>query len=87
MVQGDAILGAVLVPGHQGERNAGRERRQAQQADAVILLELVVVGRVREGQRQHALLLQVGLVDAGETLHDDGAAAQETGFHGGVLTA
>jgi hypothetical protein len=37
--------------------------------------DLVVVARVCEGERQHALLLQVGLVDAREGPHDHGHAA------------
>jgi hypothetical protein len=59
--------------------------RQVEHVDAVVLADQVVGGRVGEGQRQHALLLQVGLVDAGEAAHDDHLAAAEPGLHGGVL--
>ena len=34
----------------------------AEKVDLVVGLELVVVGRLREGKRKHTLLLQVGLV-------------------------
>ncbi len=66
---------------------AGGELAEPQDADAVVLADLVVDGRIVEGQRQHALLLQVGLVDPGEAAHDDGPTAAEAGLHGGVLTA
>ena len=36
---------------------------------------LVVVGGVGEGERQHALLLEIGLVDARERLDQHGDAA------------
>jgi hypothetical protein len=41
---------------------------------------LGVVSRVGECEGEHALLLQVGLVDAGERPHDDGAAAEMPGL-------
>jgi hypothetical protein len=41
---------------------------------------LGVVGRVGECEGQHALLLQVGLVDAGEGAHYDSAAAEVAGL-------
>jgi hypothetical protein len=41
---------------------------------------LGVVSRVGECEGEHALLLQVGLVDAGEGPHDDGAAAEMPGL-------
>ena len=46
--------------------------------DLVIGSDLVVVGLVGECKRKHALLLQVGLVDTGKGLDDDGTAAQVT---------
>lgn len=45
---------------------ARREAIESEQRDLVVGLNLVVVGGVGERQRQHALLLQVGLVDPGE---------------------
>ena len=49
-----------------GQGRSGREIGEALDADPVGLADLVVVGRVDEGQRQHALLLEVRFVDAGE---------------------
>lgn len=46
---------------------------------------LVVVGGVGKGEGQQALLLQVGLVDAGKRLDDDGAGAQVARLQRGVL--
>ena len=40
---------------------------------------------VGERQRQHALLLEVGLGDAGERAADHGLGVAEPGLHGGVL--
>ncbi len=47
-------------------------------SDCVVGLDLIVVALVGEGEWKHALLLQVRLVDAGERLHDDGRATQES---------
>lgn len=45
---------------------ARRQVLKSEQRDLVVGADLVVVGWVGERQRQHALLLQVGLVDPGE---------------------
>jgi hypothetical protein len=58
----------------------------AHQVDLVLGLDLVVVFGVDEGQGQHALLLQVGLVDPGEASGDDGKAAEMSGFQSSVLS-
>ena len=67
-----------LIRGHLG---------QAPHRDAVVLAYALVVGRVGERQRQHPLLLEVGLVDAGEAAGQGQHAAPEPGLHGGVLPA
>lgn len=46
----------------------------------------VVVGRVLEPEREHALLLEVGLVDTSKRADEDSAATEETGLKSGVLT-
>src|SRR5690606_7661199 len=71
---------------HTPYRPVGGEVRQAEHADAVVLLDGVVGGRVGEGQRQDALLLEVGLVDAGEAAGEDHPGPPVAGLHGGVLT-
>ena len=58
---------AIAAP----HRLVGREVGEAEHADAVVLADLVVGGRVGERQRQQALLLQVRLVDAGEAAGED----------------
>jgi hypothetical protein len=42
--------------------------------------------RLGEPEGEHALLLEVGLVDTSERADNDGAATEETGLEGGVLT-
>src|SRR5262245_27359437 len=51
---------------HDLHRLAGRQRRKALDRQAVRRVDEVVVLRVLERQGQHALLLEVGLGDAGE---------------------
>lgn len=46
---------------------------------------LVVVGGVLESEREHALLLEVGLVDTGEALHDNGATTKMAGLKSSVF--
>src|SRR5262249_39488493 len=80
-VDGGAVGLADLAP----HGRFGRQVRQAEHADAVVLADLVVGGRVSECEGQDALLLEVGLVDAGERTSEYGAAVSEPGLHGGVL--
>ena len=67
--------------GSQALQTIGRK------GQTVVGADKLPVGRVVEDQGQDALLLQVGLGDAGETASDDRPAAQEAGRHGGVLAA
>lgn len=80
-VEGLALLGVDT----EGDRLANGELG-AEQVNLVLRADLVVVGRVGEGQRKHTLLLQVGLVDTGETAGDDSNTAKVTGLQSGVLT-
>ena len=77
---GDSVLGTVLVGDLEGQVLAGGELLQSENRDLVGSLDLVVVGLVLEPQGKHTLLLQVGLVDSGERLDDDGGTTQEPGF-------
>ena len=65
----------------------GGEVGEADEADAVVLADAVVVGGVLEGEGEEALLFEVGLVDAGEAAGYDGRASEEPGGEGGVLAA
>ncbi|KUI59614.1 hypothetical protein VP1G_11144 [Cytospora mali] len=58
---------------------------QTHGSDLVAGVDAVVVGLVGERQRDDALLLEVGLVDAGEGLADDDAGAEVPRLQGGVL--
>ena len=71
----------------QGERSAGGEIGESEDAEAVALGDEVVVGGIAEGEGEHALLLEIGFGDASEGTGDDDVAAAEADFHGGVLAA
>ena len=70
---------AVGVVDDAGYGLAGGEGGEAEEADPVVLVDAVVVVGVAEGERQEALLLQVGLVDAGEAAGDDGRSPRRRG--------
>src|SRR5580704_14496255 len=69
------------------DRLPGRHLLQTDQADAVVDADAVVIRPVLEGQRQEALLFQVGFVDPREAAGDYRRAAQEARRQGGVLAA
>ena len=69
-------LAAHVLAGHGGK---------IEHADAVVLADEVVGGRVGERQRHQPLLLQVGLVNTSEAAGDDDDAAAEAWLHRGVL--
>ena len=75
--QGFGVAVAVLDAAFHGL--ARGQVVQAHQADAVILLNPVVIGGIREGEGQQTLLLEVALVDAGKAADDDRRAAQQAG--------
>ena len=68
------------------EGHSRLEGLEAEDADLVVRLHLVVVGLVVECEGEHALLLQVGLVDPGEGLDNDGPAAEEPWLQCSVFT-
>jgi len=69
-----------------GQRHPRSELSQSQDGDLITGLHLLVVGRVSERQGQHALLLQVSLVDPGEGTDDDSFAAQVSWLEGCVFS-
>ena len=79
------LLGSVFVRDDGRQGFSFGKAGESDDGNSVGGKDLVVVGRVVEGQRQHALLLQVGLVDTGEALDDDGAPAEVTRFQRRVL--
>ena len=86
MVQHDSVGAAVSVVQSAGEGHSGLEVLQTEDADLVVGLHLVVVCLVVECEGEHALLLQVGLVDPGEGLDNDGPAAEEPWLQSSVFT-
>ena len=69
----EAFLRAVFMREFDDDAAVGRKGVQVENRDAVLFLNLVVVGRIHEGECEDALLLEVGLVDAGEALGEDDA--------------
>ena len=65
---------------------ARRELGEPDHVDRVVGPELLVVGRIGERQREHALLLEVGFVDPRERAHDDRPSAHIARLHRRVLT-
>src|SRR3569833_2770724 len=63
-------------------RSAGAEAKTY----LVIRLYLIVVSWVGESKRKHALLLEVGLVDASKAASDDGKAAEMARFQSGMFS-
>lgn len=82
----DLVNGAVGVLGDQSQVLARGEGLETLDANLVLGGDLVVVGGVGEGQSEHALLLQVGLVDTSEGAGDDGETAEETGLKSSMFT-
>ncbi|KAI6748464.1 hypothetical protein HG530_015500 [Fusarium avenaceum] len=80
-----SIWAALKVVDNEGQGLANFELG-AEDIDLVIGSDLVVVSRVGEGQGQHALLLQVGLVDTGERSSDDSKTTEVTRLKSGVLS-
>lgn len=81
----DVVGGAVGGVNTEGHGLADGEF-SAEQVNLVVGLDLVVVLGVGEGEREHTLLLQVGLVDTSEGAGDDGETTEVAGLESGVLT-
>ena len=70
-----------------GERAAGSELREADDREKVVLAYLIIIVLVGKGQREHPLFLEVGLMNAGETLGQNHPHAQEPRLHSRMFTA
>lgn len=86
MAEGDVEGGATVLGVDTEGHGLANLELSAQEVDLVLGVDLVVVGRIGEGQRKHTLLLQVGLVDTSEGAGDDGETTEVTGLESGVLT-
>ena len=64
VVEQDGVGAAVAVAQHALQLGAGLEGLQSHDGDLVIGPHEIVVRLVVEGEREHALLLQVRLVDS-----------------------
>ena len=86
VVQHDGVGASVRVVQLAVESHSGLEGLEAEDADLVVGLHLLVVGLVIECQGKHSLFLQVGLVDPGEGLDNDGPATEEPWLQSSVFT-
>ena len=87
VVELESLAAAVAVAHQASHGPARRDLCQPRQADTVVLPDAGVVRGVLEGEGQEVLLLQIGLVDAGEAAGDDRGTAQEAGGERRVLAA
>src|SRR5690606_28184112 len=76
---------AVVWCNSQSQRLAWCELLQSENGDAIVSTDAVVVSWVGEGEWEHTLLLEVGLVNSRERLRDDCHAAQVTRLERRVL--
>ena len=83
---GDVFGRAVGMVHHDLHRPARRQLGETHDVDGVVGKDALVVGGVGELQREHTLLLQVDLGDAGERPHDHRDAVHVARLHRRVLT-
>jgi hypothetical protein len=86
MVQLDVFCASVTMLQGRDNLCAGRKFGKAIERDLVVGLDLVIVSLVVKGQREHALLLEVGLVDPGKGLDYDGMPSEESWLECGMLS-
>src|SRR5262245_33890376 len=87
VLDGDLLGAPVWLADPERHRLARLEGRQPDDRHAVVLLDPIVVLGVAERQREHPLLLEVGLVDAGEAADQHRHAAEVARRHRGMLAA
>ena len=68
MIQKDGVGAAVAVAQETFELGSRSKGFETKEGDLIIRSDLVIVCLVVEGQGQHALLLQVSLVDSKEII-------------------
>jgi hypothetical protein len=80
------MLRFILVLSNECQVLARGKSVQAEDIELVSGLDKVVISWVSESEGKHALLFQVGLMDAGEGADNDCKTTQEAGLQSGVLT-
>src|SRR5579885_134830 len=78
VIETDLLLGAVLMVQNHLHQAVRSELVQPNQINPILFLHFVVIGRIGKSESKNTLLLQVGLVNAGEALHYYSFAAQES---------
>ena len=86
MVYLDHFICAVGMIEYQRQLLFRLERCKVDDVNRIIFPDPVVVGFIRERDRQHALFFQVGFVNTREGFHKNNPDAQVARLHGRVLT-
>lgn len=82
----DLLRTPILPLQHHRQIPPRRKTLQALNRHLIARPHLLIIVRVRKREREHALFLQVRLVDTRERADDDGETAEEARFECGVLT-
>ena len=80
-----AVGRAVTMLQTDGKTRTRCEVGQTGDRDTVVLTHLVIIVLVDKSKSQHALLIQVGLMDTCEALGKDDAYVEEARLHGCML--
>ena len=86
MIRTTHILRSILMLCHKRQILPWRKALEPQNINLVIRLNLIIICRVHKRQRQHALLLQVRLVDTRKRADNDSEATEIAWLERGVLT-
>ena len=87
MVDSDRVGGSISLLALQLEGDARGKRLESHDGDLVRGRDLVIVLGVSKGEGEETLLLQVGLMDAGKRLDDDGSSSKVARLQGSMLSA
>src|SRR5262245_61193516 len=87
VTQAQRLRSAIRVLDDTLDGLARSQVLQSDEADAVVLTDVIVVRRIAKRERQQPLLLQVAFVDAGEAADDDRHTTKEPRRQSGVFTA
>ena len=82
----DLVRAAILVVRDETKVLARRKRLETSDINPVLGLDFIIVGGVDEGERKHAPLLQVRLVDTRKRADYDSETTKVARLESGVLT-
>lgn len=79
-------LRTIFMLGDKGKVLSWGEALQTQNVNTVRRTNLVVIGGVNEGEGEHTLLLEVGLVNTGKRTDNDSEATKITRLESSMFT-